>query len=188
MRPGRALSTLATPTSVVNQLFCKGNGQQEDATEMPVGERGLRDEESVDDAVMHKLYTLITCDARMTQLHAIMQPSLPSHHRQEPPFRSSPATIAVHAPVERPDKPWVDAELVRVNTLRMSTMESLHQHFHPDKLTDPIFRPYDDAATMEAHQQQSTPLEKGVSRMSIAEPALPSSTMDPSLLQDPSSL
>lgn len=185
MRPARSLSALTAPTSIVDALFERGNGQQEDATGMPAGKRSRGDEDGggdANDAVVHGLFTLIACDARTAELKAMMAPSFP-HIPVEPAFRSAEAeptfrSLSAHdgdSPKARPAKPWVDLELERLGKLRTHTEASLRQHFRPDQLTDPIFRPYHEGATREMWNQ-STSLDEGMSQLGMAQSESPSST------------
>ena len=185
MRAGRALSALAAPTSVVDALFERGNGQQEDATGMPAGKRsrGDGDEDDGGDAnhaLAYKLFTLSMCDARTAELRDMMAASFP-HIPIEPAFRSAEAeptfrSLSAHddddPPGAREVKPWVEAEQKRVDRLRDQTVASLRQHFRPDQLMDPIFRPYDDEATKEAYNQ-STVLDAGMSQLGMAQSESP---------------
>ena len=190
MRPGRALSALEAPTSVVDALFQRGNGQQEDATGMPAGKRSRGDDDVSEETwagiVTSNLYTLIACDARIAELNLLMAPQF--HQANQAVYRSAEGegtfrSLGQHddPPGARPKKPWVDLELERLAKLRTKTDDALRAYFRPNQFKDPIFRPYNDDETWEVWNQTMN-LQQGMEQLDMGEeeqPEAPSSTVDP---------
>ena len=210
MRPGRALSALAAPTSVVDALFQKSNGQQEDTTGMPAGKRsrgGDDDDGDVNHVAIYHLFEAIMCMQRLRELNEALPPcdnpdmpdrncfrSLAGTSSDEASFRSlgtsspfeTPAATGSLGPVMearanyehyKARAPMVNAESKRVMDLLASALESLRQHFRPDQLMDPIFRPYDLEREFAAYQQAAA-LDEEMARLGVAQQDSPSSTMD----------